>query len=1406
VKTKLIHLLVVSAMLLALVAVVLPGVAAAATPPVANAGPDQVYVTTGGGSVAVQLDASASYDPLGESLSYVWSVQSTTPPGLPAVTFLPNPEAEQPTFTALHGVYVLQVAVTNTDGATSFALVTIVNGGATWYVSQDPQNAADLPSHGSAAKPWRTITYAVTSPKVVDGDTIMVAPSSFAYGGTGAAAENIIVDKCITIESQGDYTNTFIDVQNQLPNPPSAVVTIVHPSLPLNVNRNFGVVLRGFTLTGAFFGVNAVGCDLVQILNCHIKVKCEGVGIGVYSSKGPLVDSNWVEVGNACACYGYGIIMQSCLAAQVTNNTVTVTTGTDNIGCPGHYAVGIWNDWSPKSLIQNNIVTVTMGGDATGIGIAVDFSDFTKVVNNTVNVNITGDTFAEAYGIEVQGTPYAEVTDNTVVVGTMVRQDVGWTFAVGIDVWTSDFNKVQNNSVTVSGAGSLSAVMSLPFPASVQSALGDLATALGQANVERVKDLGNVTAELLGTDPSAFGGAQAEGITVGLSQNPKITGNNPVNVAASIVGGASGSAPAASIVGAAMSMGITAFYCCGAQVQNNDVASNASGNLKADTENWWVATSYGLGSSIGLGITLLGCPPFERSVPVSQETPSEVAGNSVNASGDLVLAANAADVVVAMEAQNPNATIPAIQSVVEAAYQVAEQTLQSEPVGRTVVGEPQSLLAYSEADGAGIGIGIITIACPEVQITENTPVGGDANVVLTSYALEGVVQDWTQAWGGALALGAGIVSKWCPETAIDKNGVSAGATGSGDVGAVEYPMTLEYVNEVSGGVASAALGIIVIGGPKADVSYNTVTVSGDSLVTVEAFELLKNKDANAYGSAIGVGLGIAILWSDGFVVNHNTVNAYGNGDVTSTALVIAQSDPIASAIGGALGAGVGIIAKDSDHGTIMNNTVDAAAPNYGAVGTAKSFVYAYEWWDPILNQGVMGLSGALGIGLGIVVDDCRDTDVSSVDNQPATVADVQTQTVTARGLATVYSLATTAVPLAPAFSGSMGAGVGIAFVVFDSNDTNVGPCNVADGGGAICVSSDVYGDPCQVDMGVALGLDMLFLGSQDSTANYNDLIGVNWSYACGPSLVIDWGLLNIGFCRDFHARAEVAPTWDNDYRLDARYNWWADATGPSWPSGMPQDSYGWVSYPPGNGQALVWCPTYCAAVEFQPWLYVSHMNCIYDHIGRFGFAIPVHTCWNTFSTPIKLAATENTIDTLLAFSGLTTKVTIAYYFDRSGTGPGTWTQIQTGYQIKPLDAMYIKMNASGNFLLLADDVETGMMPPTKQLSQGWNLIGTCPPFFDSGMYVQDAVSSVYGLPGAGYAFVLSPPVGSTQQGRLAQESWVWSGPPTNPENCPCMLSGFGYWVWMNSSMTLAGFGFTPVNTLYPENNSPCRIR
>ena len=87
-----------------------------ATPPVADAGPDQIGARPG----TITLNGSGSYDPLGQPLKYQW-----TQIGGPTVP-INNPTAAVATFTAAEGqTYVFRLTVTNTSGLSASARTTV---------------------------------------------------------------------------------------------------------------------------------------------------------------------------------------------------------------------------------------------------------------------------------------------------------------------------------------------------------------------------------------------------------------------------------------------------------------------------------------------------------------------------------------------------------------------------------------------------------------------------------------------------------------------------------------------------------------------------------------------------------------------------------------------------------------------------------------------------------------------------------------------------------------------------------------------------------------------------------------------------------------------------------------------------------------------------------------------------------------------------------------------------------------------------------------------------------------------------------------------------------------------------------------------------------------------------------
>jgi len=86
------------------------------SPPIANAGPDQLNVP----AAVITLDGSGSYDPLGETLTYSWAQISG-----PTVT-ITNANAVKANFPASAGAtYVFRLTVKNTDGRSASATTTV---------------------------------------------------------------------------------------------------------------------------------------------------------------------------------------------------------------------------------------------------------------------------------------------------------------------------------------------------------------------------------------------------------------------------------------------------------------------------------------------------------------------------------------------------------------------------------------------------------------------------------------------------------------------------------------------------------------------------------------------------------------------------------------------------------------------------------------------------------------------------------------------------------------------------------------------------------------------------------------------------------------------------------------------------------------------------------------------------------------------------------------------------------------------------------------------------------------------------------------------------------------------------------------------------------------------------------
>jgi parallel beta-helix repeat protein len=239
--------------------------------------------------------------------------------------------------------------------------------------------------------------------------------------------------------------------------------------------------------------------------------------------------------------------------------------------------------------------------------------------------------------------------------------------------------------------------------------------------------------------------------------------------------------------------------------------------------------------------------------------------------------------------------------------------------------------------------------------------------------------------------------------------------------------------------------------------------------------------------------------------------------------------------------------------------------------------------------------------------------------------------------------------------------------------------------------------------------------------------------------------------------------------VDARYNWWGDASGPAYvaATGASVD----VSNPDGSGENIT------DRVTYYEWLNKPIADVIADNAAYYSRVISLSVGWNTLSTPIILDASGDTVDELVDSA----KMTIAYWYDTADVDSDItyWEQVTTGYNLEPCDAIYIKMSAADSVVLKYDT--TALSTPAKGLYTGWNLVGLASL---ETKQVDDAVRSVANtatnLPG--YSQVVSPSMNSS--------SWTYSCGQTYTNQD--MLVGEGYWIYMQNNCTLAGFTITPI--------------
>jgi hypothetical protein len=245
----------------------------------------------------------------------------------------------------------------------------------------------------------------------------------------------------------------------------------------------------------------------------------------------------------------------------------------------------------------------------------------------------------------------------------------------------------------------------------------------------------------------------------------------------------------------------------------------------------------------------------------------------------------------------------------------------------------------------------------------------------------------------------------------------------------------------------------------------------------------------------------------------------------------------------------------------------------------------------------------------------------------------------------------------------------------------------------------------------------------------------------------------------------------DDENLNALYNWWGHAIGPNHDTRNPGGQLNAVT---GNA-------------SFSPWLYKPVEQFAPDAPCLAGSVVLANEAeeiepgsysggWNSFSTPITLDASANTVSELLALVAAgNLSILRAQRFDLVTQ---QWEIVIINnsvygedYQIKPGEGFYIQAQSKGSLPTLVATTIT--QPPMRDLVSGWNLIGM------SSLGEQNVATA---LAGADYAMVLSP---------KPPNDVAWSVPPSGADVTYLQL-GKAYWVAMGEPGILFGSTYTPV--------------
>ncbi len=247
-----------------------------------------------------------------------------------------------------------------------------------WYVSQTGDDAS---GNGSQSSPWATITKALGSSSVVNGDTINVS-GTITQSGLSAAGIDIL--KNVIIKGE-DKETSIVQADTSTFSATSRVFTNWSIVKIMNLTIRNGY----FDALSPQYGAGILNWGILTLENCNVTdnaIENEERGGGIYNEFGVLYLNNTYVYSNYSNYGGAGIVCEGG-SLNIENSTIALNYTQHNLAVGGGI---LMTDTAHVDIRNSTIYYNLMGNNSfgAGIGILTDNTHIGTVVLNLLNVTI----------------------------------------------------------------------------------------------------------------------------------------------------------------------------------------------------------------------------------------------------------------------------------------------------------------------------------------------------------------------------------------------------------------------------------------------------------------------------------------------------------------------------------------------------------------------------------------------------------------------------------------------------------------------------------------------------------------------------------------------------------------------------------------------------------------------------------------------------------------------------------------------------------------------------------------------------------------------------------------------------------------------------------------------------------